>query len=97
MQAWKNQNYLMTDTLRPSLDNMPAVKQSFVKAHATQVKIRSRFYQRVRSEQSAYIRELNKQIERYRESKDTVAITLLEKEILRLGAEPGYYEFLLGL
>jgi len=97
MQAWKNQNYLMTDTLRPSLDNIPAVKQSFVKAHATQVKIRSRFYQRVRSEQSAYIRELNKQIERYRESKDTVAITLLEKEILRLGAEPGYYEFLLGL
>jgi hypothetical protein len=97
MQAWKNQNYLMTNTLPPSLNKMPAVKESFVKAHAAQVKIRSRFYQRVRSEQSAYIRGLNKQIERYRESKDTVAISLLEKEIVRLGAEPGYYEFLMGL
>jgi serine/threonine protein kinase len=97
MQAWENQNYLMTDSLPPSLDKMPAVKESFVKAHTAQVKISSRFYQRVRSEQSAYIRGLNKQIERYRESKDTVAISLLEKEIVRLGAEPGYYEFLMGL
>lgn len=97
MQAWKNQNYIMTDTLPPSLDKMPAVKESFVKAHAAQVKIRSRFYQRVRSEQSAYIRGLNKQIERYRESNDKAAISLLEKEIARLGSEPGYYEFLMGL
>jgi serine/threonine protein kinase len=97
MQAWKNQNYLMSDSLPPSLNKIPAVKEIFTKSQSAQAKVRSKFYQKLVSEQSAYVRGLKKQIDRYRESKDYVAITLLEKEIARLETEPGYYEFLMGL
>jgi serine/threonine protein kinase len=95
MQSWKNQNYLMTDSLPASLGNLSAVQQIFAKSHASQLKTRARFYQRLRSEQASYIRGLKKQIERYHESRDFVAISLLEKETARLGSEPGYYEFLM--
>lgn len=96
MQLWRNQNFLMSDSLPASLGNIASVQQAFVQAYSNQSKLRSRFYQRLRSEQTSYIRGLNKQIEIYREGRDFVAITLLEKEIARLGSESGYYEFLMS-
>jgi hypothetical protein len=97
MQAWKNRNYLMADSLPPSLSRIAGIQESFSKSYAAQMKIQSRLNQRLRSEQASYIRGLNKQIERYRESKDFVAVSLLEKEITRLNSEPNYYGFLMGL
>lgn len=96
MQAWRNQNYLMSSSLPPALSSIPSVQQVFAEAQSAQGKLRARFNMRLRSEQSIYIRGLKKQIERYRDDKDFVAISLLEKELMRLSSEPGYYEFLIS-
>lgn len=96
MQSWRTQNHLMANSLPASLNNISSIQQAFLKALSEQSQLRSQFQQKLRSEQSAYIRGLEKQIERYRDDKDFVAISLLEKEIARLGSEPGYYEFLIS-
>lgn len=96
MESWKTQDYAMADALPPALSDIAAIQEIFMKYHAAQLRFRSRFYQKLRSEQAVYITGLQKQIGRYRESNDSVAIRLLEKEIARLGAEPGYYEFLIS-
>jgi serine/threonine protein kinase len=97
MQIWKSQNYLISETLPSSMGKISRIRDIFIKSHAVQAKVRGKFDQRIRNEQNAYIRGLKKQIENYNQSRDIAAITMLEKEIARLGAEPKYYEFLMGL
>ena len=96
MTAWRGQDYTMSDSLPASLSQIGAIQQAFVQSYTAQSKLRSRFSLRLRSEQSSYIIGLKKQIERYRESRDHVAMSLLQKEIERLSFEPGYYEFLMS-
>lgn len=96
MAAWRGQDYTMSDSLPASLSQIGAIQQAFVESYTAQSKLRSRFNLRLRSEQASYIIGLKKQIERYRESSDHAAMSLLQKEIERLSYEPGYYEFLMS-
>jgi serine/threonine protein kinase len=95
MEKWKIQDYQMNDSLPESLRNISSVQQIFDTAYAAQQTYRSRLYERLNSEQATYIIGLRKQIERYQQEADLVAITLLEKEIARLDSQPDYYEFLM--
>ncbi len=97
MQKWSAQNYLMSEPLPASLVSISNVKNSFSSSLAEQAKVRSRFDKRFKSEQASYLRDLNKEIVSYGETKDYVAIKLVEKEIARLKSEPGYFEFLIGM
>jgi serine/threonine protein kinase len=96
MAAWSAQNDNMPGSLPASLDKISTVQQAFAQAHAVEAKLRSRFYSRLMSEEAAYIRGLEKQIIQYRETKDHVAMNLIQKEITRLGSERGYFEFLIS-
>ena len=96
MTTWKEQDYTMSNSLPASLSQIGAIQQAFVQSYTAQTKLRSRFSLRLRSEQASYITGLKKQIERYRESSDHAAMNMLQKEIERLGFEPGYYEFLMS-
>jgi serine/threonine protein kinase len=97
MQKLRSENYVLNESLPASLANISSVQVAFTRYQAAQVKVSSRFNKLLASEQSSYINGLDKQIERYRASKDKVAIRLLEKEIKRLKSEPGYYAFLMDL
>ncbi len=97
MEKLRSENYVLNDSLPASLANISSVQGAFTRYQAAQVKVSSRFNKLLASEQSSYIKGLDKQIERYRDSKDKVAIRLLEKEIKRLKSEPGYYAFLMDL
>ncbi len=97
MQKWSAQNYLMSEPLPASLVSISNVKNHFSSSFAEQAKVRSRFDKRFKSEQASYIRDLNKEIVSYGETKDYVAIKLVEKEIARLKSEPDYFRFLIGM
>lgn len=97
MQKLRSENYVLNDSLPESLANISSVQGAVTRYQTAQGKAKSRFDKALENEQSSYIKGLNKQIDRYRESKDKVAIRLLEKEIMRLKTEPGYYELLMDL
>jgi hypothetical protein len=97
MEKLRSENYVLNDSLPASLANISSVQGAFTRYQAAQAKAKSQFNKLLASEQSSYIKGLDKQIERYRESKDKVAIRLLEKEMKRLKSEPGYYAFLMDL
>lgn len=96
MATWNARNDAMPGSLPASLGNISSVQQAFAQAHAVETKLRSRFHSRLMSEQATYVRGLEKQIIHYRETKDHVAMNLIQKEITRLGSERGYYEFLIS-
>lgn len=96
MVSWGAQNDNMPGSLPASLGKISTIQQAFAQAHEVETKLRSRFHSRLMSEQAAYIRGLEKQIIHYRETKDHVAMNLIQKEITRLGSERGYYEFLIS-
>ncbi len=97
MEKLRSENYAMPDSLPTSLSNISSVQGAFKRYQSAQGKLSSRFNKLLASEQTSYIKGLNKQIERYRESGDSHAVRMLEKEIKRLKSEPGYYAFLMGL
>ena len=96
MVSWRAQVDAMPNSLPASLGKISAIQQAFTQSHAVETKLRARFHSRLMSEQAAYIRGLEKQIIHYRETKDHVAMNLIQKEITRLGSERGYYEFLIS-
>jgi len=96
MVSWRAQVDAMPNSLPASLGKISAIQQAFAQSHAVETKLRSRFHSRLMSEQAAYIRGLEKQIIHYRETKDHVAMNLIQKEITRLVSERGYYEFLIS-
>ena len=97
MQKLRSENYVLPDPLPASLANISSVQGAVTRYQTAQAKAKSSFNKELKNEQSSYIKGLDKQIERYRESNDKVAIRLLEKEIKRLKSEPGYYKLLMGL
>jgi serine/threonine protein kinase len=96
LQAWKGDNYKMGEVLPDALSKISAIQELYSIYYSNQLKSRSRIYQKLISEQATYTRGLKSQIDRYRQQKDPVAVSLLEKEVARLNSEPGYYEFIVS-
>lgn len=94
MEVWEQNDYLMHAEIPAPLAAVDGMSVIYSQHLTTQNNFRNLFVEKLKTEQAVYIIGLEKQIGRYREGGDEIAIELLEKEIERVKAEPDYFEFI---
>jgi serine/threonine protein kinase len=91
LDNWAQNRYLLPEEPAPQLMLYPEVKSSYPAALTRQEELRKQLTEKIDSEAAFYIKGIEMRIEKLKAENDADAVTLLEKEIARVKADPAYF------
>lgn len=94
--TWQESRYRLPARPAPQLMLYPEVYNSYPAALQRQEQLRKQLMDKIDSEAAFYIKGIEARIEKLKAEDDADAVTLLEREIARVKADPAYFRSLFG-